>query len=161
MVEHVLVEPRVTDNSAYSAWEALTRLGFAETLLGVRRALRWTLRVAAPEKERSALQRVLETCDVLVNPNKEALSFRAVPDVGEGDVIVAVSNLEDGVAATTFSILRERFGLASLESLDRTQLWILTFRNGDRDVARAAADALLVNLHFQTYEILSGDVGDG
>lgn len=160
MVEHVLVEPKVTDNAAYSAWEALTRLGFDRTLLTVRRARRWTFDFSVPECEREALRRDLETCDVIVNPNKDTLSFGLMPRLAEGEVVVAVSDFEDGVAGATLRVLRDRFGFTALQSLERTQMWILRFRDGGEDAARSAARALLVNPHFQDYEVLTGESGD-
>jgi hypothetical protein len=161
MIEHVLVEPKITDNAAYSAWEALTRLGFGETLRSVRRAWRWTFDLSAAERDRAALRNDLKTCDVIVNPNKDTLSFGLMPRLAEGEVVVAVRDFEDGVAAAMFSVLKDRFGFTSLERLNRTQMWILGFRDGDVDAARAAARGLLVNAHFQEYEVLTGDAPRG
>lgn len=161
MTEHVLIEPKVTDNAAYSAWEALTRLGLGDTLLGVRRAWRWTFDFSVPECDRAALRKDLERCDVIVNPNKDTLSFGLMPRLVKGEVVVAVRDFEDGVAGATLSVLRDRFGFKTLESLERTQMWILRFRDGGEDAARSAARSLLVNPHFQEYEVLSGDAANG
>jgi hypothetical protein len=161
MIEHVLVEPKITDNAAYSAWEALTRLGLGDTLVGVRRAWRWTLAFSAPECDRGALRNALTTCDVMVNPNKDSVSFGLIPRLVEGEVVVAVRDFQDGVAAAMLDVLRDRFGFESLERLDRTQMWVLGFRESGVDAARSAARGLLVNPHYQEFEVLTGEVTDG
>jgi hypothetical protein len=159
--EHILVEPKVMDNAAYSAWEALTRLGFAKTLRGVRRAWLWEVVVSGPNVDKESLRRALENCDVLANPNKHRVSFVRIPCLEKGEVVLAVRDRDDGIAAATFTVMRDRLGFVGLQRLARLQMWILRFEHGGVDAARAAAHALLVNSHFQTYTVMAGDVEHG
>jgi hypothetical protein len=156
MVVCLLVEPKIADNEAYSAWEALGRLGFRGRLLAVRRAWVWEIHVTDPVQDSDVLRERLARCDVLANPNKHSVTFAEVPRLAAGEVAVAVKDRDDGVAEEVCSILHNRLGFSDLERVERVHMWILKFKDDAVEAAGAAARALLVNPHFQECEIIEG-----
>ena len=152
----MLVEPKIADNEAYSAWEALSRLGFQGQLLAVRRAWVWEIHLAGQARDLEALRERLAGCDVLANPNKHSVTFGRVPRLSDGEVVVAVRDRYDGVAEEVCSILRNRLGFGGVERVERVQMWILQLGENAAEAANAAARALLVNPHFQEYEVIGG-----
>ena len=174
-VIELLVSLKIPDVTALTAASALRRrLGYAEVLQDLQRADYYVLHLRA-DSEPAALaiaRELAEKTNLFVNPNKHTYELRTpghqaepVPENGVWPVEVLVTDAEGAEARDAEQALRERLGYAEeVESVGQGTLWTMKLVAPDAEAAtqlaeqitvtQARAEGLLVNPHFQTWQIL-------
>ena len=174
-VIELLVTLKIPDVTALTAAGALRRrMGYAEALKDLRRMDYYLLHLAVehPEQARALAAELAENTNLFVNPNKHAYELRfpearAEPAAEDGvwSVELLVTDVEGSTASDIEQALQERLGYAQqVARVERGTLWIMKLAAPDLSAARRLADeiavtrardkGLLVNPHFQAWEIL-------
>src|SRR5690348_2190149 len=120
------VELTVGDNTAFTVRGALRGLGYAE-LDRVERSELLRLRLPDGGLTIDDCGAALTHAEVVFNPNKHRLVRASAPDTNIYEAIVA--DVDDDSTALS-ELLRDRFGVNGLESIERATAWRLYERDG-------------------------------
>ncbi|TAM88203.1 hypothetical protein EPN42_09755 [bacterium] len=139
----VSVELKIPDNTAFTAYDALVRMGLAD-VADVKHSGVWIVDADAPAAEiRNALKRT----EIMFNPNKHVLRTLSSDRPGPGEIWVATPSR----AHERERRLLEQAGLCSVRSVESRTRWLLLDRRGDpcsRATLERAQD-LLANPAYQ------------
>ncbi|MFC2075855.1 hypothetical protein ACFLT7_02105 [candidate division KSB1 bacterium] len=175
----LVVSLRVPDVVAATALRALKdRLDFDKSLHGLRRHDYHRLEIDNGDdtRARQLARALIEKTTTFVNPNKHSYSIKldgqylvpakSTPELPDGvrtvRFLVLPDETEDSTAAV--ELLRRKLGEPAISSLSSGVLWELFIRaDDDREARKTALDiavarerdkGLLLNPHYQRYEIL-------
>lgn len=174
-VIELLVKLKIPDVTVLTAGGALRRrMGYGEVLKDLQRADYYALhlQVEGPDEARILATELAENTNLFVNPNKHSYELRCPGERGESaredgvwPVEVLVTDVEGAQAHDIRRALHERLGYAEqVSGVEQGTLW--TLKLAARTVAtahqiaeemvvtRARDQGLLVNPHFQAWEIL-------
>jgi len=146
------VELTVGDNTAFTVRGALRGLGYVDLDRVERSEL---LRLELPEGGLSidACGAALMHAEVVFNPNKHRLSHSGSPETVVYEAVVA--DVDDDSTALA-ELLRDRFGIDGLESVERATAWRL-YETGSKpaDAQRLewACTSLLANKFSQSFAV--------
>lgn len=146
------VELTVGDNTAFTVRGALRGLGYAE-LDRVERSELLRLRLPDGGLTIDDCGAALTHAEVVFNPNKHRLVRASAPDTDIYEAIVA--DVDDDSTALS-ELLRDRFGVNGLESVERATAWRLYERDGKPAGAERlewACTSLLANKFSQTFSV--------
>ncbi|MCD6360328.1 MAG: phosphoribosylformylglycinamidine synthase subunit PurS [Armatimonadetes bacterium] len=173
----LLVTLKIPDVTALTAANAIRRrLGYADTLAELRRADYYCLDldVDDPDAALEMVRDMAERTNLFVNPNKHAFTVclldergRAVEDNGTYTVNVLVTDPADASPAGILKSLQEMAAYGDkVQSVRRGVLWTMRLvadseeraiaMAEDITVTRSQDQGLLMNPHFQDYEIWTG-----
>ncbi len=174
MIE-LLVKLKIPDVTALTAAAALRRrMGYGEVLKELTRADYYALHLQT-DSQQSALalaEELAESTNLFVNPNKHTYELRGpgekvkpTSEDGVWPVEVLVTDAEGTEATEIQQALKERLGYAEqVAGVEQGTLWIMKVAAADLATARQIAEemavtkardeGLLVNPHFQAWEIL-------
>ena len=174
-VVELLVRLKIPDVTALTAASALRRrMGYGEVLQELTRADYYALHLQEDD-EQSALalaRQLAEKTNLFVNPNKHTYMLRiaeekgeAAPEDGLWPVAVLVVDAEGAQAQDIEQALHERLGYAEeVARVEQGILWTMKLAAPDLaaaeeiaeqiTVTQARGQGLLVNPHFQAWEIL-------
>jgi phosphoribosylformylglycinamidine (FGAM) synthase PurS component len=146
------VELTVGDNTAFTVRGALRGLGY-DGLERVERSDLFRLRMPDDGMGASDCAAALTHAEVVFNPNKHRLALLAPPATAIYEAVVA--DVDDDSSALA-ELLRDRFGVAGLEGVERATAWRLFERGGKAAAADRlewACRSLLANKYSQSYEV--------
>jgi len=146
------VELTVGDNTAFTVRGALRGLGY-EDLERVERSELIRLRIPDGGLSVDECGAALTHAEVVFNPNKHRLAHAAEPETDVYEAVVA--DVEDDSNALA-DLLRDRFGIDGLESLERATAWRLYEKSGKpADATRLdwACKSLLANKFSQSFTV--------
>jgi hypothetical protein len=162
----LLVALRTRDLAALTAEETIRkRLPGGEKLRRLDRADLWEFDFDDGEGFRAALEKLVRDSNLFVNPNKHVFRFADDFRTGwrEECVLLAVRGKEDLEGAVAEETLRSRYKLTGLREVRYATLWMLHLAETAEGeslalaeslaVAGARSGGLLVNPHYQEYEI--------
>ncbi len=174
-VIELLVRLKIPDVTALTAVSALRRrMGYGDVLKELLRADYYALHLPA-DSQQSALdlaRRLAEKTNLFVNPNKHAYELRIpaeraepAPEDGVWPVEVLVTDAEGAEATDIEQALQERLGYADVVArVEQGTLWTMKLAASDLaaaeqiaeqiTVTQARGQGLLVNPHFQAWQIL-------
>jgi phosphoribosylformylglycinamidine (FGAM) synthase PurS component len=152
MIFEAAVDLSITDNTAYTVLVALRRLGY-EALERVERSEIFRLTILDGGRPQD-VARALMRAEIVFNPNKHRLSYDAGSEPGEsaaGEEWEAVVADRDDDTTRLTRTLCDRFGVAGLESIERSTAWRLYERDRPAPKERLewACGVLLCNRHSQ------------
>ncbi|MEA3400543.1 MAG: hypothetical protein U9R79_04790 [Armatimonadota bacterium] len=169
---------KIPDLTALTAANAIRRrLGYADALQALHRSDYYRLDLDVGDRDAAeALARELaEETNLFVNPNKHTYQVRFPEDHaadarqdGEYTVNVLVSNPDDSAGEGILSALRGRLGYGDrVRGVDTGVLWTMQLaadspgqaREIAEDIAvtRSQSEGILINPHFQDYEMWLGE----
>lgn len=143
------VSLKVPDTTAITALQTLQKIGFSK-INDVKRADYYKFMVEGDEEK---FRKQISKVDILVNANKHYCDFSVKKD---SSIKILVKNINDdgnGILST----LTKRLGFKNIKKIEKSILWSLSIdadQNEARKIAEKAAKELLVNEHYQEYEIL-------
>ena len=148
------VELTVGDNTAFTVRGALRGLGYVELDRVDRCEL---LRLTLPDGGLSIddCGAALKHAEVVFNPNKHRLSHSGAPETTVCEAVV--TDVDDDSTALA-EVLRDRFGVDGLESVERATAWRLYEAGGKPADARRlewACTSLLANTFSQSFTVRS------
>lgn len=171
----LMVSLKIPDVTALTAANALRRrLGYADALKQLKRAdyYRLDLAVDDPDAALALGEELAERTNLFVNPNKhiyelkvlQARGQRLAGEDGAYAVNVLVTDPADGSGEGMLAALQGRLGYEDrVQGLLKGVLWTMLLAAGDADQARRMAEdiavtraqdqGLLMNPHYQEYEI--------
>ena len=146
------VELTVGDNTAFTVRGALRGLGY-DDLERVERSDLLRLRMPDGGMSAAGCGAALTRAEVVFNPNKHRLAVLAPPPTDLHEAVVV--DVDDD-SSSLAELLRDRFGLAGLEGVERATVWRL-FERGGRAAGAERLDwacrSLLANKFSQAYEV--------
>ena len=137
------IELKIPDNTAFTAYDALVRMGLTE-IGDVKHSVVWIVDADALPTE---VQRALTRTEIIFNPNKHVLRALASDRPAPGEIWVATP----GRAHDRERHLLEQAGLRGVRMVESRVRWLLLDRHGDpcsRAVLERAQD-LLANPAYQ------------
>jgi phosphoribosylformylglycinamidine (FGAM) synthase PurS component len=144
----LVVKLKIPDTTAITALQTLHEMGFSK-IKDLKRADYYKFSIDGDaEKFREKISKT----DIIVNANKHSFDFKVNDD---GSAKVKVSNFDDdnsGLLAT----LRNRLGFKELKKISKYTMWNVysdTSKSETAKLAEKAAKDLLVNAHYQDYEV--------
>ncbi len=172
----LVVGLKIPDVTALTAANAIRRrLGYADVLEVLERAdyYRLALDVTDREAAEALVREMAERTNLFVNPNKHTYDVRFPEDrtgVGAEDgrfvVNVLVTSPDDGTGADIAALLHSHHGYPQVESVETGVLWTMHLvaesearaREIAEDIAvtRSQGQGILMNPHFQEYEVWLG-----
>jgi hypothetical protein len=171
---HLIVSPRRRDLAALTAEETIRkRVPGGEALARLDRADLWEFDYEDGDEFRGALEKLVRESNLFVNPNKHVFRFAEDFRAGwrERCVLVAVRGKEDLEGAVAEETLRSRYRLPGLRGVRYATLWVLRVEAPAGEdglslaeslaVATGVGGGLLVNPHYQEYEIERARVEEG
>jgi phosphoribosylformylglycinamidine (FGAM) synthase PurS component len=168
------VELKIPDVTALTAASALRRrLGYEATLVELRRAdyYRLSLNAKDPEQALAIARDLAENTNLFVNPNKHRYQLAAgmhnsavSPPEGTQAVCVLITDPDSGAGEAVLSALHGRLGYRDrVEAVLAGTLWTLMLKAENQHrarqlaeqiaVTRSQGEGLLLNPHYQKYEI--------
>ena len=150
----MIVGLKVPDNTAITTLQTLQKIGF-DKVKDVKRADYYKFSIEGDEDK---FKEKISKVDILVNANKHFFAFHLGKNAISKACIffVIVKNINDD-GSSILSILKKRLGFKNIEKIEKATLWSLTMdsdENEAKKIADKAAKELLVNEHYQEYEIL-------
>lgn len=150
----MIVSLKVPDNTAVTTLQTLQKIGFSK-IKDVKRGDYYKFIIEGDEEK---FKDKISKADILVNVNKHFVAFQIKKNAISKDCIffVLVKNINDdgtGILPT----LKNRLGFKQIKKLEKAVLWELAIDADEktaRKIAEKAAKELLVNEHYQGYEIL-------
>ncbi|MBI2658732.1 phosphoribosylformylglycinamidine synthase subunit PurS [Candidatus Woesearchaeota archaeon] len=145
----MVVSLKVPDTTAITALQTLQKIGFSK-IMNVARSDYYKFSIEGDEKK---FMNQICKADILVNANKHAYAF-SVPK--ESSIKILVKNINGG-ESSILTVLKNRLGFKNIEKIEKATLWSLSIEADEKEarkIADKAAGELLVNEHYQEYEIL-------
>ena len=172
----LVVGLKIPDVTALTAANAIRRrLGYGEALESLERADYYRIEIDVDERDlaEKLAREMAEQTNLFVNPNKHMYDVRFPEDRGENAqadgawvVNVLVTSPDDSSGDGIASALTGRLGYDQVEGVDTGVLWTLHIRAESeaeaREIAekitvtRSQSEGLLMNPHFQEYEVWMG-----
>lgn len=171
------VSLKIPDVTALTAANAIRRrLGYADTLLALERAdyYRLDLDLDDPEEALALAREMAENTNIFVNPNKHRYEVRLADGRdrnpkrdGKYVVSVLIRNSDDTSGETIRAALHDRHHYDAVQSVEAGTLWRMHLDAESPEAAREMAEditvtrsqdrGVLMNPHFQEYEIWMGE----
>lgn len=145
----MFVRLKVPDTTAITALQALQKIGFS-SVKGVKREDYYRFLVEGNDEK---FKKEICKADILVNANKHSCDFTVKKD---STIKISVKNINDD-GSSVLSTLKNRLGFKTIKKVEKTVLWSLSIDANESEakkIAEKAAKELLVNEHYQEYEIL-------
>ena len=145
----MIVSLKVPDTTAITALQTLQRIGL-DKIKDVKRADYYKFLI---EEDEEKFKSQICKADILVNANKHSYTFSIPKD---SNVKILVKNINDdgsGILAT----LKNRLGFKNIKNVEKAILWSMSIDADEKDagkIAEKAAKELLVNEHYQEFEIV-------
>src|SRR3989338_269127 len=145
----MIVSLKVPDTTAITALQTLQRIGL-DKIKDVKRADYYKFFI---EEDEEKFKSQICKADILVNANKHSYTFSIPKD---SNVKILVKNINDdgsGILAT----LKNRLGFKNIKNVEKAILWSMSIDADEKEagkIAEKAARELLVNEHYQEFEIL-------
>lgn len=173
----LVVSLKIPDVTALTAGNAIRRrLGYEDVLTALDRADFYRLELEVDDRERAEelMREVAEETNLFVNPNKHVYELR-FPEDRDGDgsedgewlVNVLVSSPDDTSGEGIRAALHDRLGYHQVANVETGVLWTMRIRAESEDEAREVAESItvtrsqsqgiLMNPHFQEYEMWVGE----
>lgn len=146
----------IPDNIAITTKHCLERMGY-KTLIDVKREDYFCFDIEGNEKE--TVENLGKT-DILVNANKNRFRTAIKEDVFRQKgckVCILVKNIDEDTSSL-LSTLKNRLGFKNICDVEKGVLWTLFVDEKPEQAKKTAEDIannLLVNKHYQEFEILS------
>jgi phosphoribosylformylglycinamidine (FGAM) synthase PurS component len=172
----LVVSLKIPDVTALTAGNAIRRrLGYEDALKALDRADYYCLELDVEDREaaEALVSEVAEETNLFVNPNKHVYEVRfpedrtGVSEDGEWLVSVLVTSPDDSSGEGIASALNGRLGYREVQSVVTGVLWTMRIAADSEDAAREIAEAItvtrsqsqgiLMNPHFQEYEMWVGE----
>jgi phosphoribosylformylglycinamidine (FGAM) synthase PurS component len=102
----------------------------------------------------AAFQKAIQKVDILVNANKHKAFFSLEGLKGSKEAVKVLTQSIDNDADCFLSILKNRLHFKDIKSMEKGTLWLFTLKNGGKEQAEAMTQGLLVNKHYQKYQLL-------
>ena len=137
---------KIPDLTAITAAKTLNELGISD-FTSLSRADYYRFLIEGDvDNFRSKISKV----DILVNSNKHNAIFSSIPGIAK-IIVKDIENPGEGILKT----LKNRLGFNEIKKIEKGTLWIFeTVSKDPKKLAEKAAKDLLVNEHFQEYEVL-------
>ena len=145
----MIVSLKMPDTTAITALQTLQKIGFNK-IKDVKRADYYKFSV---EGDAGKFKDKICKVDILVNANKHSYDFSIKKDK---TIKILVKNINDD-GSGVLSTLRNRLGFKNIKKVEKATLWSLGIDADEmeaRKIAEKATKELLVNEHYQEYEIL-------
>ena len=172
----LVVGLKIPDVTALTAANAIRRrLGYADALEVLERAdyYRLALDVADRDAAEALVRRMAERTNLFVNPNKHTYEVRfpedhaaGAPEDGHYVVHVLVTSPEDTSGADIAASLQSHHGYPQVQGVETGVLWTMHLAADsearareiaeDITVTRSQGQGILMNPHFQEYEVWVG-----
>ncbi len=173
----LVVSLKIPDVTALTAGNAIRRrLGYEDELSALDRAdyYRIDLDVDDREAAEALATEMAEETNLFVNPNKHVYELRFAEDRGanagqDGEwlVNVLVTSPDDSSGEGIASALTDRHGYDQVAGVETGVLWSMHIAGDSEDAAREIAEnitvtrsqsqGILINPHFQEYEMWMGE----
>ena len=147
-IVEMVVGLKVPDTTAITALQTLQKIGFTK-IKNIKRADYYKFVIDGDAEKFKAK---ICKADILVNANKHSYDFSINQD---NSIKILVKNIDDDGKGILASL--GRLGLKSIKNVQRFTLWRLEIDAEETEakkVAENAAKELLVNEHYQEYQIL-------
>ena len=140
----MLVGLKIPDTTAITTLKTLRNMGLKE-IKSVARENYFKFYIDGDENK---FKNDIPKADILVNANKNYFKFGSNDS---GGIKVLVKDIEDaaGLADTLRSL-----GFAGIKKIEKGVLWTLNIEGHNKEIARKAAEELLHNGNYQSYEII-------
>jgi phosphoribosylformylglycinamidine (FGAM) synthase PurS component len=144
----LMVRLKIPDTTAMTALQTLKEMGFSK-IKDLKRSDYYKFSI---EGDTEKFKERISKADMIVNANKHSFDFTVNDD---GSAKVKVSNFDDdnsGLLAT----LRNRLGFKELKKISKCTMWNVYSDASKPETAKLAEKAakdLLVNEHYQDYEL--------
>jgi len=163
----MVVGLKVPDNTAITALQTLQKIGFAK-IKNVKREDYYKFEIEGDEKQ---FKDKICKIDAIVNANKHAYAFSVMKD-NTTKILVKSTKIEDfrdtknpkdflvninDDGSGLVSVLKNRLGFKNIKKAEKAILWSLSIEadaKEARKIAEKAARELLVNEHYQEFEIV-------
>ena len=145
----MIVSLKVPDTTAITALQTLQRIGFNK-IKDIKRADYYKFLIEGDEEK---FKSQICKADILVNANKHSYNF-LIPN--DNNIKILVKNINDGENGI-LSTLKNRLGFKHIEKIEKATLWSIAIdadENEAKKIAEEAAKELLVNEHYQEFEVL-------
>ena len=145
----MIVSLKVPDTTAITALQTLQKIGFNK-IKSVKREDDYKFSIEGDDKN---FKDKICKVDILVNANKHYYNFAIQKD---NTIKILVKNINDD-GSGLLSTLKNRLGFKNIKKVEKAILWSLTIESEEKEakeIADKAAKELLVNEHYQEYEIL-------
>ena len=145
----MIVGLKVPDTTAITALQTLQKIGFSK-VKDVKRADHYLFFIEGDEEK---FKNQICKVDILVNANKHTYNFSIQKD---NTTKILVKNINDD-GSGILSTLKNRLGFKNIKKIEKAVLWSLTIDADEKEaikIAEKAAKELLVNEHYQEFEIL-------
>ena len=172
----LVVSLKIPDVTALTAGNAIRRrLGYDDVLTALERADYYCLDLDVPDREAAEklVREIAEETNLFVNPNKHVYEPRFPGDRGananlDGEwlVNVLVTSPDDSTGDGIRAALNGRLGYDQVTRVETGVLWIMRIRAASEAEAREVAESItvtrsqsqgiLMNPHFQEYEMWVG-----
>ena len=139
----MLVGLKIPDTTAITALRTLHNMGLKE----IRKIARENYYKFHIEGDENRFRNDISKADILVNANKNYFKFGSKG----GGTKILVKDFDNGNGLQI--MLRDSLGFKSIKKAEKGVLWTLEIENGEKEIAKKAAEALLCNEHYQGYEI--------
>ena len=145
----MIVSLKVPDTTAITALQTLQKIGFNK----IRYIKREDYYKFEFEGDEEKFKNQICKVDILVNANKHTYNFSIQKD---NTTKILVKNINDD-GSGILSTLKNRLGFKNIKKIEKAVLWSLTIDADEKEaikIAEKAAKELLVNEHYQEFEIL-------
>ncbi len=173
----LVVSLKIPDVTALTAGNAIRRrLGYEDVLNAFTRADHYRLDLDVSDREAAAklVREIADETNLFVNPNKHVYELRFPEDRGananvDGEwlVNVLVTSPDDSSGDGIRSALNARLGYEQVSAVETGVLWTMRIKAGTEEQARDVAESItvtrsqsqgiLMNPHFQEYEMWVGE----
>lgn len=145
----MLVGLKIPDTTAITALRTLRNMG----LTGIISVVRENYYKFHVEGDEGRFRKEISKADILVNANKNYFAFEKDSHSKKANLFrILVKDTENGagLAGTLGSL-----GFAGIKKIEKGVLWTLEIENDKKEIAKRAAEELLHNEHYQSYEIIT------
>jgi phosphoribosylformylglycinamidine (FGAM) synthase PurS component len=173
----LVVSLKIPDVTALTAGNAIRRrLGYEDVLSALNRADYYRIDVDVDDREaaEALVSEMAEETNLFVNPNKHVYELRSPDERGKGAgddgewlVNVLVTSPDDSSGDNIASALNGRLGYGEVSAVETGVLWSMRIVADSEDKAREVAESItvtrsqsqgiLMNPHFQEYEVWMGE----
>ena len=151
----MIVSLKVPDTTAITALQTLKKIGF-DKIKNVKRADYYKFLI---EEDENKFKSKISKMDILVNANKHSFKFNLEKNAAiEGCIFFVLVKNINGEGSGMLSTLKNRLGFKNIKKIEKFILWSLAIDADEKEarkIADKAAKELLVNEHYQKYEVLA------